>query len=125
MYIAAPARFAISIQAITGAARRASAGPAATLTWEPGQEGVVDGPGSAPPALRPDRPGRDRRRRPGPALSGEGGVERVGLRIGHPRTWVRVVASGLAACLLTSPTSGGAYPIDGAAYTGIGRLAHH
>jgi len=36
-----------------------------------------------------------------------------------PRT---IVASAAAACLLAVPTSGRAYPIDGGAYTGIGRL---
>ena len=35
-----------------------------------------------------------------------------------------IVASATAACLLALPTGGRAYPIDGGAYTGIGRLEY-
>ncbi len=44
------------------------------------------------------------------------------MRIEQPRT--RVVASGVAAWLSTLPALAAAYPLDGAAYTGIGRLAY-
>src|SRR5262245_27322414 len=37
---------------------------------------------------------------------------------------VRAVACGAVACLVASLTTARAYPIDGAAYTGIGRLAY-
>jgi hypothetical protein len=41
-----------------------------------------------------------------------------------PRPCRASIASALASCLLALPMSGRAYPIDGAAYTGIGRLEY-